>query len=381
VSDPDLIEASDLKNEIINSLVNQGFIIDKEINPENFEKDIIKKIHSQKRLEQLKYHKNFLLDNLDFIRENLFTSKKLNPNKIKLKLLEVKADSDEARLFLWWNLAWWSLPFDRPFGRQMRFMLWDEYHDTPFGLIGLQSPPLVSKTRDSYLGLINGTREIWINQSLYAQRLGALPPYNELLGGKMVGLSLNSNEIRERYAEKYDNKITLMKSRKIPNRLLFLTTTSAYGKSSVYERIKYENELVAQFLGFTSGAGTFQLSEELYQKCLIFLEQEGCSVKRGFGSGPSRKMKLISKAFGKLKIKNFQYHNIKRGMYLIPLVKNLKEVIHQNEDPVFFNRNFSDLSKYWLKRWGIPRSERTNQWKSFNFDNFFLTLETTLEKI
>jgi hypothetical protein len=381
MSEPDLIEASDLRDEIIESLTNQGFIIDKEINPENFDKDIIKQIHSQKRLEQLKYHKNFLLDNLDFAREYSLKSKKLKPKQIKLKLLEVKADSDEAKLFLWWNLSWWSLPFDRPFGRQMRFLLWDEYHNTPFGLIGLQSPPLVSKIRDSYLGLVNGTRDIWINQSLYAQRLGALPPYNELLGGKMVGLSLNSNEIRERYAEKYENRITLMKSRKIPNKLLFITTTSAYGKSSVYERIKYENELVAQFLGFTSGAGTFQLSEDLYQKCLKFLDQEGFSVKRGYGSGPSRKMKLISTAFRKLKIKNFQYHNIKRGMYLIPLVNNLKEVIHQKDEPIFFNRNFSDLSTYWLNRWAIPRSERINRWKSFNFDNFFSTLETTLEKI
>jgi hypothetical protein len=381
MKDPDLIDAIDLKEEIINSLTNQGFIIDKEISIENYQKDLIKKIHSQKRIEQLRIHKNFISDNIDFARELSINSKKIDPKKIILKLKEVKPDSDEARLFLWWNLVWWSLPFDRPFGRQMRYILWDEYHNAPFGLIGLQSPPLVSKIRDSTLGLVNGTREKWINQSLYAQRLGALPPYNELLGGKMIGLSLTANEIRDRYAEKYENTLTLMKSRKIPNRLLFITTTSAYGKSSVYERIKYENLLVANFLGYTSGAGTFQLSEDLYQKCLKLLEQEGSSVKRGYGSGPSRKMKLISSAFTKLKIKNFQYHNIKRGMYLIPLVKNLGNVIHQNEDPEFFNRDFSTLSKYWLERWAIPRSNRTDQWKKFNFDGFFSDFERKLERI
>lgn len=381
MKDPDLIDAIDLKEEIINSLTNQGFIIDKEISIENYQKDLIKKIHSQKRIEQLRMHKNFLSDNIDFARESSLNSKKIDPKKIRLKLKEVKPDSDEARLFLWWNLAWWSLPFDRPFGRQMRYILWDEYHNAPFGLIGLQSPPLVSKIRDSTLGLVNGTREIWINQSLYAQRLGALPPYNDLLGGKMIGLSLTANEIRDRYAEKYENILTLMKSRTIPNRLLFITTTSAYGKSSVYERIKYENELVANFLGYTSGAGTFQLPEELYQKCLKLLEQEGSSVKRGYGSGPSRKMKLISSAFTKLKIKNFQYHNIKRGMYLIPLVKNLENVIHQNEDPEFFDRDFSALSKYWLERWAIPRSNRTDQWKKFKFDSFFSDFERKLERI
>lgn len=379
--EPSSINSIDLKNEIINSLSNQGFIINKDITPENFEKDIIKKIHSQKRLEQLAVHKNFLLDNLDFVREYSKKSKKIIPKKIKLKLLEVKSDSDEAKLFLWWNLAWWSLPFDRPFGRQMRFMLWDEYHNSPFGLIGLQSPPLVSKIRDSYLGLVNGTREIWINQSLYAQRLGAIPPYNELLGGKMIGLSLQSNEIRDRYAEKYENSITLMKSRIIPNRLLFITTTSAFGKSSVYERIKFENDLIVRFLGYTSGAGTFQLSEELYRKCLKFLEQEGFNTTRGYGSGPSRKMKLISTAFAKLKIKNFQYHNIKRGMYLIPLVKNLNSVIHENEEPDYKTRNFSDLSTYWLNRWAIPRSIRTQEWKKFSSNDFISRFGEEVENL
>ena len=34
---------------------------------------------------------------------------------------------------------------------------------------------------------------------MQAQRLGALPPYNELIGGKMVALSLTSNELRGEY--------------------------------------------------------------------------------------------------------------------------------------------------------------------------------------
>lgn len=367
-----------LKHEIITSLIDQGFVVGNKVNPENHQKEILKKIHSQKREEQLKYHKNFLLDNMDLAKSYTSNLKKINPKKIKLELIEVKSDSNEAKLFLWWNLAWWSLPFERPFGRQMRFILWDTYHNSPFGLIGLQSPTLVSKIRDSTLGLTNGTREIWINQSLYAQRLGAIPPYNYLLGGKMVGLSLVANEIREAYSKKYENNLTLMKSRKIPNRLLFITTTSAYGKSSVYERIKFENCLIAHFLGYTSGAGTFQLSEELYQKCLKFLEYEGYDIKRGYGTGPSRKLKLIAKAFSILQIKKFQYHNIQRGMYLIPLIKNLDNVIHQNEEPNYYDWNFEDLSKFWLNRWAIPRSKKNTQWSAFNFTDFFNNLEQNL---
>jgi len=39
---------------------------------------------------------------------------------------------------------------------------------------------------------------------MYGQRIGALPPYNELIGSKMVALSIVSNEIRKLYEKKHD---------------------------------------------------------------------------------------------------------------------------------------------------------------------------------
>jgi hypothetical protein len=68
-----------------------------------------------------------------------------------------------------------------------------------------------------------------------AQRVGALPPYNQLLGGKMTSITLVSDEIRDKYAEKYVGKKTLIKGRELPADLLFITTTSAFGKGTIYE--------------------------------------------------------------------------------------------------------------------------------------------------
>jgi len=235
----------------------------------------------------------------------------------------------------------------------------------------LQSPPLRSAVRDKFLGLNKENIDYWINQSLYGQRIGALPPYNELLGGKMVALSLTSNEVRDLYAKKYENRNTILRNRELPNRLLFITTTSAYGKSSVYERINYKGETVSQFLGFTSGAGTFQLPDELYRECLQYLEQKKVNTKRGYGTGPSRKMRLISMAFNHLKIPTFLYHNIKRGYYLFSNVRNLHEVIHNNAEPSWYERPFIELFDFWKERWGIPRSNRTDAWRHFDADVFF----------
>jgi len=375
------IKESDLRNKIIESLKSQGFRINPHLRPKKNEKDILRQVHKQKRLEQLKLHKKFLMNNLKEIKKFSINGKDLDPAKIDLELIEVTPDSFESKLFFWWNLAWWSLPFDKPIGRQMRFILWDKYHNAPFGIIGLQSPPLRSSVRDSFLGLNNGNIDYWINQSMYGQRIGALPPYNELLGGKMVALTLTSNEIRKAYSRKYDNKVSLMKKRKIPSRLLFITTTSAYGKSSVYERIKYHKETVSYFIGFTTGSGTFHLPQELYEEALLFLQQKGIDTKRGYGTGPSRKLKLVDTAFRHLKIPTFTFHNIKRGYYFFPNVKNLKNVLHKNKRPLWYNRPFAELSNFWKERWCIPRSERMDSWKDFNSDKFFRKIELQIKKL
>jgi hypothetical protein len=375
------ISEKSLRNKIINALESQGFYINPHLRPKKNEKYTLRKIHKQKRNEQLKLHKNFLLTNFKEIKEFSIDGKEIEPEKIDLELIEVKPNSFESKLFLWWNLVWWSLPYDKPIGRQMRFILWDNYHNAPFGLIGLQSPPLASSVRDKYLELNNGNSEYWINQSMYGQRIGALPPYNELLGGKMVALSLTSNELRKSYAKKYENKKTLLKKRKIPNRLLFITTTSAFGKSSVYERIKYKEEIVSYFIGFTLGSGTFHLPQQLYEESLLFLQQKGIDIKRGYGTGPSRKLKLVSIAFKHLKIPTFTFHNIKRGYYFFPHAKNLRNVIHKNKRPLWYNRPFKELLNFWIDRWCIPRSERTETWKQFDSNKFFRRVNLQIKRL
>jgi hypothetical protein len=369
------INENELREKIINALKSQGFAINPHLRPENDEKDTIKKVHEQKRKEQLKSHKNFLIKNIKKIRETSISGKELQPDRINLELFEVAPDTYHSKLFFWWNLVWWSIPYDKPIGRQMRYLLWDSYHDAPFGLFCLQSPPLRSTVRDRFLGLNNGNIDYWINQSLYGQRIGALPPYNELLGGKMVTLSITSNEVREAYTKKYRGKKTLLKDRELPSRLLFVTTTSAYGKSSVYERIVYNGGPVSHFIGYTTGSGTFQVPEELYLECLQYLEEKGKDIKRGYGTGPSRKMKLIANAFSYLKIPTMAYHNIKRGYYLLSNVENLKGVIHQNQEPIWNDRPFDKLAKFWLKRWCIPRSIRIDDWRAFEKEDFFRRAE------
>jgi hypothetical protein len=292
-----------------------------------------------------------------------------------LELREVTQNSLEDTIFKWWNLVWWSVPYQRAYGRQMRFILWDNGHDAPFGLIGLQSPVLKMSVRDNYLQIPKDELDTWINKSMQAQRLGALPPYNYLIGGKMAALAMTSNELIKCYREKYFNRTTEMMGRKIEPDLLFITTSSAFGKSSIYNRLKIDKQPVAISLGYTKGSGSFHIPEALYKEIQEFLKDNGIDVSTSFGSGPSRKIKLLYTAFRLLKLPDYSYHNLKREFFLFPLTSNLQNIIQKKEEPKYFNRPLEELVEFWKHRWCIPRTNRNSHWKLFDSESFYKNIK------
>ncbi|MGC8979697.1 Druantia anti-phage system protein DruA [Caldisericum sp.] len=370
----------ELKNKLIEVLKEQGFKINPHVRPAGYSKTIYRRLQQKARLEQLYLHKKFLVDSIKKVKNYCRDGSEIIPEDISLELREVQSGSFEEILFRWWNLIWWSIPFQRPYGRQMRFLLWDTTHNAPFGLICLQSPVLKMSVRDNYLDIPKDELDIWVNMSMQAHRVGALPPYNEILGGKMVALSLTCNEIREAYRRKYENYISIIKGRRLKPELLFITTTSAFGKSSLYNRLKYNGEIAAVSLGYTQGSGTFHIPEELYQEILWFLSKKGVDITRGYGHGSSRKLKLISLGLKYLGLSKFEYHGIKREFYLFPLVKNLKEIIHDGEKPIWVDRPFEKLVDYWKERWAIPRAERMPEWKKFDKEAYFKKIKILLDK-
>ena len=355
-----------LRQRIIQSLKIQGFSVNGHIQPMEFDKSSLKQIQDHSRKEQLKLNQKFIIDGYKTISSYLVNGAEIDPSKIELELKEVTEGSVEHIIYRWWNLVWWSVPYQKSYGRQMRYILWDKTHNAPFGLIGLQSPVLKIAVRDKHLEIPNEELDRWINKSLQAQRLGALPPYNLILGGKMVGLAVTSNEIRNAYKRKYNNTVTVMNGKTVDANLLFITTTSAFGRSSIYNRLKFKEELVAQSLGFTKGSGTFHIPQEIYTQIQKYLTKKGIDVSTTFGKGPSRKLKLLHIAFKYLKLSDYQFHNIQREFFLFPLVKNLKDVISKGRKPDYHNRELNELTNFWKTRWAIPRSERFDEFKQHN---------------
>ncbi len=94
---------------------------------------------------------------------------------------------------------------------------------------------------------------------------GAIPPYAEMLGGKLVAMLMASPQVAREYQELYGNQAGEIASRVAgkdvirPADLVFLTTTSLYHVgSSQYERIRIpgprRNEIAFEHIGKRKGS-------------------------------------------------------------------------------------------------------------------------------
>ena len=352
-----------LAEQVVGALAQAGFC-DRQGQPAagRMNKDVLRSLHGPARAEQQAATRDFLIRALPRVRACLPGRGAIDPAAIRLTLRAVTPGSEMETLFRFWNLVWWSLPYQRAYGRQLRFVLWDEAHDSPFGLVGLQSPILNLGPVNDYLNLSRVSRDEVVNRSLTAQRLGALPPYNNLLGGKMVALTLLSDELRAAYRDKYRGVKTLMAGRTLSAELLYLTTTSAYGRSSIYNRLTYQGQKAAIGLGYTSGYGSFHIPESLYLALKDYLSGQGIDTAMGYGHGPSQKMRLIKRAMRLLGLPNLTHHRVAREIFLFPLAENLPDVIDSGAKPVYPQRPLDALCAWWAERWALGRATRRPDW-------------------
>lgn len=375
-----LVASTELKDQVVQSLISQGYSMKEDgFILDHLDRQSKRDVHYQARVERVKKNIKFILGNVNIIAKYLRDGKDINVNKIDPQLVLVKPGTEFEVIFRWWNMVWWSLPYEKAYGRQMRYLVWDRYHNAPIGLIGLQSPILSWSVRDDYLGIKANERDYWVNQSLSAQRLGSLPPYNELLGGKLVASLMTSNKIRTDFESRYKDRVTLLANRVLPSRLLFLTTTGAYGKSSVYNRLKMDGVPISQFIGYTRGSGTFHISDTLFDALMRYLESQDYDTRRSFGHGPSRRLRLVDVALTSLGIKNGNNHGVQRAVYLFPLAKNLQDVIRDGKHPKWYRRSVQEVTRFWKNRWAVPRSINHNRHLDFKGDQFIAETLNELE--
>nr|MBQ4457609.1 DUF4338 domain-containing protein [Clostridia bacterium] len=145
---------------------------------------------------------------------------------------------------------------------------------------------------------------------------GAIPPYNELLGGKLVSiLACSPVVIRDytiRYASQVSEIASRMKGQKIirDSHLVYLGTTSLYAVgSSQYNRIKvplWDNGILEyRRMGITEGYGTVFFSKEttgLFSR-ILECQDGGKRINHVFGEGTSPRFRMISRGLNSIGIR------------------------------------------------------------------------------
>ena len=205
---------------------------------------------------------------------------------------------------------------------------------------------------------------------------GAIPPYNELLGGKLVSMLACSPTVIRDYTLRYSNQISeiasRMKGKRVirDSRLVYLGTTSLYAiGSSQYNRIKMplSSGCVLEYrkMGVTEGFGTLFFSRETTSLLsrIMELQDGGKRINHVFGEGTSPRFRMISRGLSTIGISAdaFLRHYSPRIVYSIDLAKNTKEFLMGIDEDVDYGFDLYDeeevlnrtqeICDYWYSRW------------------------------
>jgi hypothetical protein len=324
------------------------------------EKDDVRQLHSGQRAERLSAGESFLLRALPKALLHFADGAEIDPSKIRLRLIRVRSETREADLFRVATLTW-SVPVSPGFGRRMRYLVWDEHHERLAGVIALGDPVFNLKVRDDQIGWTVHDRSARLVKLLDAYVLGAVPPYNSLLGGKTVACLVRSREIYDDFKATYGKTIGVISNTAKQSRLLVVTTTSSMGRSSIYNRLKLAERTYFSPIGYTVGWGHFHITDRLFE--------HPYADQHKFGEGPNWRLRTIRAALGEIGIdESVLRHGIKRQVFICPFADNSYDILktgtgHPKLSGLLTTAEISDLAR---ERWMVPRALRQEDYRAWN---------------
>jgi len=329
----------------------------------------IRALHSHFRQDRLNDEQKFVRHWFPKIAHYFASGSEVDPSRIDPYPVVVE-DSEELAALFRIACLWWSVPVSKGYGRRFRILVFDRSNGKLFGLLALADPVFNLRTRDSWIGWDVRKRERMLAHVMDAYVLGAVPPYNQLLGAKFIGLLAASDFIKKVFARRYKKTRSVILGRKFDGRLALVTTTSALGTSSVLNRLKLNGIEVFQPLGFTQGYGHFHLANGTFDKIRNYLKScRDLEAKRyRFGSGPNYRIRVVRKTLERLRLpSDLLRHGVRRGVYVAPLARNTPAFLNGQSSRLRWHRRpLSDVVQYWRERWLLPRASRDSSYLDFH---------------
>jgi hypothetical protein len=253
-----------------------------------------------------------------------------------------------------------SMPYSNYIGRRMYFLIRDYSIDRHpiMGIAAIGSSVMQIGDRDRWIGWDRETKRNRIVYMMDLYTAVSVPPYSQLLTGKLILYMMASNELRELYAKKYACQKTMTTGRYAKD-LVLLCTTSMYGThSSQYNRVRYQNQLLYIPVGETVGFGTFHISPSRFRSMRKYLRKNGLDLDPNLSTGVNWRMR-VARTYFQTKMNHARAHlkhGFRRGIFVAPLASNAREFLcGKAEHPDYFNWPLEDLVRYWKERWLFMR--------------------------
>lgn len=331
-------------------------------------KEAVRVYHAVQRSEYRMRHCQFVTRYGEKLLHHFASGDEVVPDAIDPVLCLVAADTEESALFRLATLLW-SVPVSQGYGRRMRFLVRDRSNGKLIGLFALADPVFNLRARDNWIGWTSDDRKQKLVHIMDAHVVGAVPPYAQLLGGKVVASLITAQEVYETFATKYSDSRGIISGEHKHPQLTLITVTSALGRSSLYNRLKLPGVMEFCRIGMTEGWGHFQVSEKLFldMRRLLELEEHPYASNYRFGQGPNWRMRVVRLTLAKIGLDpDLLRHGVAREVYAAPLAHGWREFLCGQAAACPVQRPSSaEIGRLAVSRWMVPRASRNPDYRNW----------------
>jgi hypothetical protein len=346
--------------------------------PKKLSKERIRELHETAVEHRIERAREGLFRVEQGLMRHIAAGSEVDPSRMSPRLVRVLPDSEEELLFRYASLHW-SIPVSSGYGRRLRFLVVDDSNCKLVGLIGLGDPIYSLEPRDEWVGWTPSDRKKRLRHVMDAFVLGAVPPYSFLLCGKLVAMLAASDTVRNAFKRKYRGTRSVIRRKLHDGRLALITTASALGRSSVYNRLRFGGRRLYQSVGFTKGSGEFHFSNGVYRAITEFAQKhcQPTAKQEGWGTGFRNRREVIKKCLPALGLSSdWVYHGIAREVFVVPLAHNTREFLQGQHTRLLWHRQTeAQLFEYFRDRWMLPRASWDNTFKLWPKDQWAIWLE------
>lgn len=353
---------ADAWSEVLKLLKAQGFLIEGSnlSLPADYDKSFLRDLHREAVKHKIDLARPALERYEDSLLSRLATLEDVSNCEFEPVVVPVTSGSSDERLFRYASLHW-SIPVSSGYGRRGRFLVLDSSTQKLMGVIGLCDPVISLSARDGWIGWSSAMKNQNLRYVMDAFVLGAVPPFNHFLGGKLIASLVASNDILDYIRNKYGGRSSRIVGSTHSGEIALITTASALGRSSIYNRLKLRGMPLFESIGFTKGFGEFQFLNGAYDLMAACVKEHATPTWRheSWGTGFRNRREVVRKFLNLVGVSpGYLKHSVRRELFGIKTATNSLEYLRgETNELLLVPRTTAEISNEWRSRWLEDRKQ------------------------